>query len=260
MTATLVRTDLDEYRVAMAELPERVAAAAGRAGAVVVVDGTGAWWRHAEAASRDGAAAVVVARPGGAPAEALGVLEARTGAVPIILERPQLRHDAVAAAADALPAPRRLSACTIECHAASDALSQALRDAIGWARVLAGRPLRLRVGTFADGSGLALLETDAQAVVSAVVATQPGAPGLGRLRITALAETVVEVDDDGGDLVMATTDASGRRTLPRRFERPERVALRRAIEAVRLGRDVDDLAELRHDAVLAGQILGRSRS
>ncbi|HEY9308540.1 MAG TPA: hypothetical protein VIP82_12145 [Microbacterium sp.] len=259
MTGTRVRADLEPYRVAMAELPERAVSVAGRAGAVVVVDGTGEWWRDAEAAFHDGAAAVVVARPSGAPAEALDVLEARASVAPIILERPLLRHDAVVAVADALPRTLRPGALTVECHAPADALAEALRDAIGWARVLAGRPLGHRAGTLAGGSGLALLESEARAAVSVVAATQPGAPRLGRLRITALAETVVEVDDDGGDLVIATTDASGRRTLPRRFERPERVALRRAVEAVRRVRRVADLAELRHDAVLAGQILHRSR-
>ena len=259
MTGTPVRADLEPYRVAMAELPERAATSAGRSGAVVVVDGTGVWWRDAEAAFDDGAAAVVVARPRGAPAEALEVLEARASVAPIILERPLLRHDAVAAIVGALPATLRPGALTVECHAPSDALAEALSDAIGWARVLAGRPLGHRTGTFAGGRGLALLESEAKAVVSVVAATQPGAPPLGRLRITALAETLIEVDDDGGDPVMATTDALGRRTLPRLFERPERVALRRAIEAVRRGRSVADVAELRHDAVLAGQILRGSR-
>lgn len=253
MSAAAVRADLEAYRVATAELPARAVAARDGAGAVVVVDGQGSWWRDAATALERGAAAVVVARPDVAPVEAIDDLTARAGTRPVVVERALLRADAVDAVGAAFSGSP--AALTIECQAHAGHLPAALRDAIGWARALAGSPLRRRSGTSAGGRALALLEAEAGAAVSVVAAMQPGAPPLGRTRITALGETLVEIDDDGGDLVAAVTDAAGRRVLPRRFERPERVALRRAIDAVGSGRGPDDLAGLRHDTALARAVL-----
>ena len=68
--------------------------------------------------------------------------------------------------------------------------------------------------------------------VSLVFAAQPGAPARGRLRLTALGATLLELDGDETELQFAMTDAASRRTAPTRFESPERLALRRAVNAV----------------------------
>ena len=101
---------------------------------------------------------------------------------------------------------------------------------------------------------LALLESEQGSAVSVVSAVQPGAPPLGRVRITSIAPSRVEIDADP-DTVACITDAAGRGILPALFETPERVALRRAIAAVRAGEPPTDLADLRHDTALAAALL-----
>jgi len=150
-----------------------------------------------------------------------------------------------------LPAPGALA---VECHAPARTLGPALRDAIGWARVIAGAPLVRRAADVWGARTLALLESDQGAAVSVLAAAQQGAPSLGRVRITSIGATRVEVDADL-DLVVSLTDAAGRTVLPARFEGPERVALRRALAAARAGARPSDLAELRHDAALAAAVL-----
>ena len=251
---TPVRSDLDAYRIAVAELPESAVASLGMEGAVTVVSGGDAWWSVASDAIAAGAAAVVVARPAVAPSEALDALASLAGATPVVVERPLLRADVVAAVGASiqkLPAP---GAIAVECHAPARTLSPALRDAIGWARVIAGAPLAPVTAESWDGRVLALLESAQGASVSIVAAAQPGAPSLGRVRITSIAQTRVEVDADL-DAVVCVTDAAGRSILPALFESPERVALRRAIAAVRTPESLSDLADLRHDTALAAALL-----
>ncbi|KJL42914.1 hypothetical protein [Microbacterium trichothecenolyticum] len=251
---TPVRTDLDAYRIAVAELPESAVASLGMEGAVTVVSGGGAWWAVASDAITAGAAAVVVAQPAVAPSEALDALASLAGATPVIVQRPLLRADVVAAVGASiqkLPAPGALA---VECHAPARTLGPALRDAIGWARVIAGAPLAPGVTESWGGRVLALLESARGSAVSIVAAAQPGAPSLGRARITSIAQARVEVDADL-DTVACVTDAAGRSILPALFESPERVALRRAIAAVRAAEPLSDLADLRHDTALAAALL-----
>jgi hypothetical protein len=257
---TPVVTRLDAYRVAIAELPRRAVAGRDAADAVVVVGGDGDWWKQAARAVAGGAAAVVVAQPRAAAPDALDALAERARATPVVAERPLLRPDVTAVVVDALAAVPAPPVLTVECHAPRDALPAALRDAIGWARVLNGAPLTVGSAQSRDGRALGLLEAKTGGLVTVLAATQPGAPPLGRIRISTVAETVVEVDDDGGDLVVSMTDAAGRRTFPTRYERPERVALRRALEAVHASEGPADLAEMRHDAVLAQALLGGAHS
>ena len=68
-----VHTDLEAYRIAIAELPLRAFAVDDPAASVAVVSGEGEWWRSATDAIAD-AAAVVVARPGRAPVDAVEAL------------------------------------------------------------------------------------------------------------------------------------------------------------------------------------------
>ncbi|MGU3644285.1 hypothetical protein ACLBXX_04905 [Microbacterium sp. C23T] len=254
---TPVRTDLDAYRVAVAELPESAVASRDVEGALVVVPGADAWWVAASDAIAAGAAAVVVAQPAVVPIEALDALASLAGATPVIVERPLLRADMVAAAGvsiEELPAP---GALVVECHAPARTLGPALRDGIGWARVIVGAPLAPRTTESWGGRVLALFESEQGSAVSIVAAVQPGAPSPGRVRITSIAPTRVEVDADL-DTVVAITDAAGRGILPALFESSERVALRRAISAVRTAERPSDLAELRHDTALAAALRAAS--
>ena len=173
------------------------------------------------------------------PAARCRALESAAAARPLIIERPLLRADvACAAIAAGLPAP---TALVVECHAPAASLPAALSDALGWARLLGGGPLTLSSAQAGRTRGVALLETAEGLPVSLVFAAQPGSPALGRLRLTALGTTLLEIDGDETELHLSMTDAASRRTAPARFERPERLALRRAIAAVVGGERPSDL-------------------
>lgn len=243
-----IHSALGTYRVAAAELPASARIAESPHGAIVVVSGGGSWWDAAIRAFEEGAAGVVVARPTSAPGAALSALESAVGSRPLIIERPLLRADlAGAAIAAGRPAP---TALVVECHAPAASLPAALRDALGWARLLVGGPLTLSSSGVGRTGGVALLETAGGSPVSLVFAAQPGSPALGRLRLTALGTTLVEVDGDETELHLSMTDAASRRTAPARFERPERLTLRRAIEAAAGGEHPSDLVGLALDAAL----------
>lgn len=251
---TPVRTDLDAYRIAVAELPGSAIVSPDVKGAIAVVPGDDVWWVAASDAIAAGAAAVVVAQPAVAPLEDLEALASLVGATPVIVERPLLRADVVAAVGASVQTLPAAGALAVECHAPARTLGPALRDAIGWARVIARAPLAPLAAESWGGRVLALLESEQGASVSIVAAAQSGAPVPGRVRITSIAGTRVEVDADL-DIVVSLTDAAGRGILPARFESSERVALRRAISAVRTAERSSDLADLRHDAALAAAVL-----
>jgi hypothetical protein len=243
-----VFSGLGTYRVAAAELPASARLADSPDRAIVVVSG-GSWWDAAIRAFEEGAAGVVVARPAPVPGGALSALESAANSRPLIIERPLLRADVAGAAIAArMPAP---TALVVECHAPAASLPAALRDALGWARLLGGGPLTLSSAQAGRARGVALLETAAGLPVSLVFAAQPGAPALGRLRLTALGTTLIEVDGDETELHLSMTDAASRRTAPPRFERPERLTLRRAIAAAVGGEHLSDLIDLARDAALA---------
>lgn len=131
----------------------------------------------------------------------------------------------------------------------------ALRDAVAWARVFVGDELRATVSSF-DGAparnrGLALLEASGGASVSLIAAASHGAPPLGRVRATRLGERLVEFDGDEHRQRFEVGDAAGHRVLPRLFEAPERVALRRAAAAFAAGGPTDDVAGFARDDAVA---------
>jgi len=255
-----VHSSLESYRVAAAELPVSTRIADELAGAIAVVDGAGEWWDAASRALEQKAVGIVVSRPRAAPSDALDALAAAAEDRPIILERPLLRADIEGSIAATLEHRPAHSALVIECHAPSMALDGALRDAIGWARVLARAPLELRSAASARGRGLALLDAAGGAPVTLIFAAQPGAPTSGRIRVTSLGISLVELDGDEGDMAVTMTDVASRRVAPARFERPERLALRRAVEAVAGDARTPDLAALALDATLARAVLDASSS
>lgn len=251
-----VFTDLEAYRVAAAELPESVRLADEPTGAVVVLGGE-RWADAAERAIRAGAAAIVVRRPGPVHAETLGRLS--EAGIPIVLERPLARADAVAAARATLDDIAPFAAVVVECHAPADALGDALRDAVAWTRILLGEEVGIASASFDGGGGVALLGTSSGVSASLLAAVSPGAPPRGRLRATGLGVTLVEVEVDEHRRRVAVSDALSQRILPPHFEAPERVALRRAAAAaVAAGERLADLEEFAHDeAVVAALGSGR---
>lgn len=252
-----VFTDVDDYRVAAAELPESVRLAGDPAGAVVAIGG-GRWTDAAEQVIRAGAAAVVVRRPGPAPADGLARLSEL--GIPIVLERPLARADAVDAARAALEGAAPFATVVVECHAPADALGDALRDAVAWARVLLSADVAIASASFSGGRGLALLHTSAGVTASLLAAATPGAPPRGRLRATGLGVMLLEVDADEHQRRITMSDVSSSRVLPRLFETPARVALRRAVAAVLAGEQTADLAEFARDEAVAAAVSVASAS
>lgn len=249
-----VHSALERYRVAASELPVGTRLAGDGGGAIVAVGGDDGWWDAAVGAFSEGAAAVVISRPHSAPAQGLRAVDAAASGRPVIIERPLLRADTAGLVVAAITELSPPAALVVECHAPALALHSAQRDALGWARVMGRSPLVLRSAESTRAGGIALLETAEGAPVSLVFAAQPGAPERGRLRLTGLGATLLELDGDEADLQFTVTDAASRRTAPPRFERAERVVLRRAVDALVDGGRPSDLDDLALDAALAADL------
>lgn len=244
-----VVASLPEYRVAVAGLPMRAQAATGRAGAIVVVDGAGAWWDAAAEAVADGARAVLVAEPDRVPPVGVDPLAAESDA-PVLVHRSRLRHDLVARVVDARDGamPRVIVA---ECRADAADLPSLVRDAVGWIRVLSGGPPEV----VAAGGAVLLRPAGTGAPIASLLAT-PTAAGGSVLRVRALGEvtTELEIDDPLGRRGVSTSTTGGRMVAPALHESGPRAALRRAIDVLAAGESPHDLADLRHDARVASAI------
>lgn len=241
-----VWTDLAPYRVAIAELPLR-ARAVPAADAAIAVIGGGRW--------RDGgvlppAAAVVLADP---PPGAGTSIPPGT---PVIVDRERL-------CPDDMPGDVAVDAAlfTVECSATAADLAEAVRDAVGWLRVLSGGELSIDAVRAGEHGVIALIRTDdrspagarAATLVATVLADASAAP---RLRALAVGPERTEVVVDGsGAAAVVISSASGARRLPARYESRRRVALRRAIDTVG-GAESSDLTDLRHDDALAAVLVG----
>ncbi|MDF2492356.1 MAG: hypothetical protein K0Q58_934, partial [Microbacterium sp.] len=201
-----------------------------------------------------GAAALIVSDPVAAGVEDLGSLAARAGTVPVLIDRPRLRPD-VADDVSAVPVAARMLAADVAADAAH--VWAAVRDAVGWMRILAGAPLVLRSAEASALGAVALLEEPVADVAAAVVVAVSAERAETRVRAQLLGETRVEVDVDAavGTFAVDVSTAEGTRRLPRRHEMPERLMLRRAIAAIETGAPLADLADLRHDVALTAQLL-----
>lgn len=241
-----VRTDLAAYRAAVAELAPRVRTGDG-AEAIRVVAGQGAWWDRL-----DGAVAFVIDEPDPAPAVVHSRLEGL--GVPVVVVRRRLRPDVVAdAVADAAaggPPPRHV---VVDAWGGRTDATALLRDAVGWARVLAGSALEVVAG--ADTAVAATLALRSSAGVGASVTRTVGGGVGGVLTATALAARRVTVRVDSAstlpEVVIDGDDGRGER--PARRESPERLALRRILGAVDEGAVLSDLAELAADDAILGR-------
>lgn len=240
------------YRAAVAELPLSTRLSDRLSGVVAVVAGDPGWVGRVRAAEEDGACAVVVADPESAPARELQLLSERMR-IPVIIERPLLRADAIALAEsgrEQAAGSVLARAIVIDAAATPARLPVIGRDAVGWSRVLAGqRPVLVSADR-----GLALLETGAGLEVAlSVVATER--PGRGWVRAQALGEVLIDVEVEGGGCSVSVSTGEGRSILPVRFESSERLALRRAVAAVTADEPLSDLADLIADTHTAEEIL-----
>lgn len=235
------------YRAAVAELPLSARPAASAAGSIVVVRGERNWMDAVRAAADDGALAVVVADPVTAPPEEVRRL-IEAARIPVIVERPLLRADVAEDARrsrDGAP----VHVVVLDGAASAARLGVIARDAVGWARTLSGHALTL---VSAD-RGLALLDAAGVGVTVSVVATRR--PGGGWLRAQALGPVVTDVEVEGREARVSSATPAGRVIRPTRFESSERLALRRAIEAVAAPDRPTDLADLLVDVLLAEHLV-----
>jgi hypothetical protein len=236
-----VVADDADYRVAAAELPASVRLVDEADGAIVVIAG--------DAPVRAGSApvAVLLADP---PMTGRSGREALPPGIPVIVDRARLRPDVavdVGARSDAV-------LFTAECTAATARVDEAVRDAVGWLRVISAGEIGVDA-VHATGTGaIALLRAaGCTATVSVTVLADPSAKT--RLRVLAVGPERVEVTVDGiGEASVALSSEAGRLTFPTRRESRRRVALRRAVEAAS-SRFASDLDDLEHDERVAREIL-----
>lgn len=236
MTVREVQTDAAAYRAAVAELAPRVRLGGG-VEAVRVIDGRGPWWQKL-----DRAAGFVVDEPDPVPPEVhalLGALDA-----PVVVVRRRVRPDIVSDAGSEPVEPRHV---VVDAWGGRTDAAALLRDAVGWARVLAGSPLS--VVARVDAAAATTIALRAPGGVGASVTRTVGGGVGGALAATALGVRRVEVRVDSASPLCEVVfdDEDGRRTTPVRRESPERLALRRILDAMHSGAAPTDLADLAAD-------------
>lgn len=236
-----VRTTSPAFRTAVAELAPLARLTEGP-DAVVVVDGRGAWWERV--ADLEGVAGVVVDEP--EPASSAAHAAMASLSIPVVVLRRRLRPDAMIDAAGE-PAQH----VVVDAWGGRTDAAGLLRDAVGWARVLAGGPLELLAR--ADAPAATTLALAGPRTVGASVTCAVGGGVGGTLVATALAarRTEVRVDSATRLVEVAFDDADGRIVRAPRRESAERLALRRILDAIASSLTPADLAELAEDDALA---------
>ena len=254
-----VFSELPGYRAAVAELPVSAALAESVRGAVAVVPGAGDWWQGMLAARAGGASAVVLADPAVLPRRAVES-GSWPGHIPVIVERPRLRPDVVAAAVAARRgSPARI--ITVECAAPAAGLGALICDGFGWMRSLAGGALVLQSSIATVHSRIALLDSgDVRGGMVPATLSATAIGGLqagGLLQVLALGEvrTDVTVDQPAGLARVETFTGEGALRAPERYESSARLALRRVIDACLSDEPATDLEELLQDMALTRALL-----
>lgn len=250
MSAVGVRTESVEYRVAIAELPLSARATSASEGAVVVVGGEAGWGTRLRRAVEAGAAALVLCEPRSLDAAEFRAAEALS--VPVVIERARLRDDVVRDAEQAGGPPRIVQ---VECGALGSDAELVLRDAIGWARVLAGGRLDRPLVRATPRGVIVHAERSVGGRASVAVSVLLGRRDSPTVWLRALAvdsvRTEVVLRHEVGPAVVIRSGSEGSVHLPARYESSARVALRRALDAVGGGGHPADLDELEHDSALA---------
>lgn len=240
------------YRVAVAELPLSTRLVGVAEDAIVVVSGSAGWLDAAMKAAAEGAAAVVVTDPSFVSAADLHDLRSSLD-VPVILERPLLRSDLAHAALEARAGamPQVLAA---DGGAPGARVACVVRDAAGWLRVFAEGELAV-----ADGGGsLSILEASG-GVAATLSIVETARAGRGWIHVQVLGETVSDVEVEGHSARISTSTRTGKLIAPTLFESGERLALRRAVEALRAPEHPSDLHDLIADTAIAEELLGHRR-
>lgn len=242
------------YAAATAELPLSARRSPERRGAVVVVSGRAGWAARVAEAAADGARAIVLRDPEPGHGSDLAATLDAPPSVAIVVDRPLLRSDLVDDVRRS--GTRAPAAVQVECSGSEAEFSTVARDALGWARVLAGGPLRL-ASTRSTARGFTALLTgpaDDRSVgvaVSILATRRPGtAPWIRAIAVGA-ERTEVTIDLARGSAVVESATEAGRVIHPTRWESAERVVLRRALDALETGSVPAELAELQLDTAVA---------
>lgn len=257
-----VHAPVGPYSAAVAELPVTTRPSDVQRGAIVVVSRNESWPDAVRAAITSGAAAIVLADPCVTGYSAMRAL-ARDVTVPVIVERPRLRGDAIRKATATRVEDGAVlwpNVVTVECEAPTELLAAVVRDAVGWLRVLSNATVAMSSSLVLETAGLALLESPrrAGAGLSMPLRWTAGGPSVdGWIRVNALGEQRTEIVVDGARATVAFENAGGRTIAPRSREGSPRLALRRAVQALSEAEVPTDLTELAADVELAHRILSR---
>ena len=242
MSRRAVWTDDPAFLAAVGQLPDRVRVAAGPRNAICVVDARDLS-RVAETVA--GASAVILTHAGSGLRADLGALG--DAADRLIAHRPRLRADEVD---DARVDATALRLFAVDAVSGAAVFRETTVDAIGWARSLAQRSLRLRAAV------VAALDTQGTVPVSMTITRlQPEAASA--IRVTGVGEVRVdvEVDDAAGVRRIGRTDRGGQAIAAPRLESAARLSLRRALDVI-AGSVSHDIEDLLHDIRLADDLVG----
>lgn len=264
---------LGAYRVAVAELPRSAGLATHPTSAVVVLDARGSerWVAGVEDALAAGALGVIVDGIDGVDAGlglgSWGVGDvtrmagsdcpagsSTAGGAPVLVARrflPSSLRDAVFASEAELGDGARL--VMVEAGGALE--TGVLRDALGWARVLADAPLTL-VSARPGVHGAAALAESEQGVPVPISWTRSVEPAWLRVSAFGAVEVQVDIDDGSGIASVTGRSADGERVVRGGFEGRARRQLRRAIDAVHASAWPEDLPGLLQDLRLQRCIVG----
>ncbi|SIT67383.1 hypothetical protein [Microbacterium sp. RU33B] len=237
-----ILTRQPDFLAAVAELPLAARVADGPRGAVVVLTGERVV-EKAQRAQDDGAAALVVSDAAALRTVDLEALHAGVR-IPLVIARPRVRPDIANALGAASAAVR---AVVVEASATADERIGTTRDAVAWARLIAGGDLRWVAGEAGPTGSLALFE---RAAVPVTVLISVSRTGSSVIRAHTLGHERVEVTIDDGALVQRVerTSADGTTIAPQRFETLHRLTLRRALAAAEGQAQPTDLVDEVHDA------------
>lgn len=248
MSRRAVWTDDPAFLAAVGQLPDRVRVADGPRNAICVVDARDLS-RVAETVA--GASAVILTHAGSGSRADLGALG--DAADRLIAHRPRLRADEVD---DARVDATALRLFAVDAVSGAAVFRETTVDAIGWARSLAQRSLRLRAAVESAAGVVAALDTQGTVPVSMTITRlQPEAASA--IRVTGVGEVRVdvEVDDAAGVRRIGRTDRGGQAIAAPRLESAARLSLRRALDVI-AGSVSHDIEDLLHDIRLADDLVG----